>query len=509
MKPTFITALAVLLPLFSQAQKKLPNIVFILADDLGYGDVSALNNASKIRTPNIDGLAKRGVIFTDAHSSSSVSTPTRYGILTGRYNWRSTLKQGVLSCFDAPIISPERTTMASMLRNCGYSTACIGKWHLGLKYQTTDGKAPVDSKDRCNVDYSKPIAGGPLELGFDYFFGMNAPNYAPYCFIENRHTLGVPSVFYPVNPAMDCRAGRGVPDWKYEDVLPKMEEAAVKYIQESSSAGRPFFLYMPLMSPHTPIAPTAEFRGKSGLNKYADFVMQTDAVVGNIVAMLETAGVVDNTIVVFTSDNGCSPKADFSFLGVRGHNPSYIYRGHKADLFEGGHRVPCIVSWPRKITAHTVTQPVCLTDFMATFAGLCGYDLKDNEGEDSYNILPLIEKRDYKRSIREAVVHHSIAGHFSIRQGDWKLLLSNNSGGWSFPRPGKDLEAVKDAPKYQLYNLKNDPGETRDCSPENGEKVSELRALMVQYIKNGRSTKGEPQKNEQGKSWKQLDYFME
>lgn len=479
--------------------KKQPNIIFILADDLGYGDLSYLNEQGKIKTPHLDKMASEGVVFGDAHSSSAVSTPTRYGVLTGRYNWRSTLKNGVLHWYATPLIPSGRTTMASMLRNQGYNTACIGKWHLGFNFPTKDGQKPVDKPDAYNLDFNKEITGGPCDVGFDYFFGVDAPNYPPYCFIKNRHTVGLPDTYYPVSQDMDSRAGRGLQGWEMKDILPAIEKKAVEYIDRSAESNRPFFLYFPLTSPHTPIVPTDEFADRSKLNEYADFVMQSDAVVGSILEALEKNKIADNTIVVFTSDNGCSPRADFELLAQKGHDPSYIFRGMKSDLFEGGHHIPCIVRWPAQAKPRRVDQTICLTDFMATFAALSGYRLADNEAEDSYNILPLLTASETGKTIREATVHHSIDGSFAIRQGKWKLLLSSYSGGWSEPR--KALDGV---PEYQLYDLEKDPEETRNLYDSNREIANHLRELLIRYVEEGRSTPGLPQKNDGSYPWKQL-----
>lgn len=482
--------------------KKHPNIIFLIADDLGYGDLSYLNEKGKIKTPHLDKMAREGVVCSDAHSSAAVSTPTRYGVLTGRYNWRSTLKAGVLSWYDNPLISSGRTTMASMLRNQGYSTACIGKWHLGMNFPTKDGKKPVDTPETYNLDFTKEITGGPCDVGFDYFFGVDAPNYPPYCYIENRHTLGLPDTYYPTNQKMGCRPGRGLAEWNLKDILPVLSDKAIEYIDISSKSNKPFFLYFPLTSPHEPIVPISKFEGQSKLNKYADFVMQTDAIVGSILEALEKNNILDNTIIVFTSDNGCSPRADFELLGQKGHDPSYIFRGMKSDLFEGGHHIPCIVHWPAQIKSHLVHQTVCLTDFMATFAAITGYSLADNEGEDSFNILPLLTIPEYKAPIREAIVHHSIDGSFAIRQDKWKLLLSSYSGGWSEPR--KPLEGT---PEYQLYDLEKDPGETCNLYEANQEVGRGLRELLIRYIEEGRSTSGLPQKNDGTYPWKQLSWM--
>ena len=482
--------------------KKQPNIIFILADDLGYGDLSYLNEQGKIKTPHLDKMASEGVVFGDAHSSSAVSTPTRYGVLTGRYNWRSTLKNGVLHWYATPLIPSGRTTMASMLRNQGYNTACIGKWHLGFNFPTKDGQKPVDKPDEYNLDFTKEITGGPCDVGFDYFFGVDAPNYPPYCFIENRHTVGLPDTYYPVSQDMDSRAGRGLQGWEMKDILPAIEKKAVEYIDRSAESNRPFFLYFPLTSPHTPIVPTDEFADRSKLNEYADFVMQSDAVVGSILEALKKNKIADNTIVVFTSDNGCSPRADFELLAQKGHDPSYIFRGMKSDLFEGGHHIPCIVRWPAQAKPRRVDQTICLTDFMATFAALSGYRLADNEAEDSYNILPLLTASETGKTIREATVHHSIDGSFAIRQGKWKLLLSSYSGGWSEPR-----KAVVGAPEYQLYDLEKDPEEKHNLYKSNREVAQRLHDLLCRYVKEGRSTPGLQQKNDGPYPWKQLSWM--
>ena len=472
--------------------KKHPNIVFILADDLGYGDVSCLNKNGKIQTPNIDNMAEAGVTFTDAHSSSAVCTPTRYGILTGRYNWRSRLKQGVIGIYGKPLMDPNRTNMGSMLKKQGYQTACIGKWHLGRNWPTTDNKPPVNKAGENNVDFTQPITGGPEDVGFDYYFGTDVPNFPPYCFIENRHTVGIPSVFYAKHPYGDCRRGIGIPNWKMEDILPTLRQKAADYILEASQKEQPFFLYFPLTAPHTPIAPSEKFKGKSGLNAYADFVLEVDDVLGHILNTLKKAGVYENTLVVFTSDNGCSPQADFPFLTEHGHDPSYIYRGNKADLYEGGHRIPCLLQWPAQIkTPHAINQTVCLNDFMATMAEITGYSLADNEAEDSYSLLPVLIHTDVDHIIREATVHHSINGSFTIRKGDWKLLMAAGSGGWSYPRPGKDTIGL---PPVQLYNLKVDPSEEFNVYGEHPEEVNELKSLLKSTLKRAEVRSGNRRK---------------
>lgn len=485
-----------------QEQKK-PNIVFIFADDMGYGDVSAFNENSKIQTTNIDRIANEGVAFTDAHSSSSVSTPSRYSLLTGRYNWRSDLKSGVLMGYNKALIAPDRRTIASVLRDQGYQTACIGKWHLGWDWNNIEA-----GKD--SVDFSKPITNGPTTRGFDYFYGIIASlDMAPYVYVENDMPTALPDR-ETVNDGMKYwRKGPTASDFDHEQTLPNFINRAVDYIHDKSKDDKPFYLYLPLPAPHTPILPIKEYQGKSGLNPYGDFVLMVDDMVGKVMNALKEAGVDDNTILVFSTDNGCSPQAKFDELQEKGHYPSYIYRGHKADLFDGGHRIPCAVRWPAKIKPHTVNQTVCLTDFFATFATIADYQLKDSEGEDSYNILPLLLNEKEGDVIREATVHHSINGDFTIRKGEWKLLLSPSSGGWSFPKPGTDDEVIETLPLIQLYNMKTDPAEKNNVYAEHPEVVKELKDLMIKYVKEGRSTPGTPQKNDGPEVWKQLSWMEE
>jgi len=489
MKKSYFLMIAPLIASSLYAQKN-PNIIFILADDLGYGDVSALNENSKIQTTNIDRLAQQGVVFTDAHSSSSVSTPTRYGILTGRYNWRSTLEKGVLNGYSQALIPHDRRTIAAILKDEHYQTACIGKWHLGWEWNNIE-------KGKDSINYNKPIKDGPTTLGFDYFYGIaGSLDMDPYVYVENDMPTALPNRITENKGMGFWRKGPTASDFDHEQTLPNLINRAEKYIEEKSKAEDPFFLYLALPAPHTPILPIKEFQGKSGLNPYGDFVLMVDAMVGRVMAAVDKAGISSNTILFFASDNGCSPMANFDELKAKGHNPSYVYRGHKADLFDGGHRIPCIVRWPAKVKPHKVEQTICLTDFMATFAAVTGYQLKDNEAEDSFNLLPLLLNTRPQKYMREATVHHSSLGQFTIRKGDWKLLLSPSSGGWSYPRPGKDDKVIATLPPYQLYNMKSDPGETKNLCDEYPAVVKELKALMIKYIKDGRTTPGAPQKND-------------
>lgn len=503
MKNVFLATAAILSLLSCTEKQKQPNIIFILADDMGYGDVSYFDNNSKLKTENLDRMAQEGVVFTDAHSSSSVSTPTRYGILTGRYNWRSALKNNVLYGYDKALIPADRETMASMLRKNGYTTAGIGKWHLGWDWDNIDA-----GKDK--VDFSKPVQNGPTTRGFDYFYGFcGSLDMAPYVYIENDMPTSLPDR-ETVNEGKYSwwRKGPTGADFVHEEVLPNLVDRACNYIKEKAKADQPYFLYLPLPAPHTPILPTEEFRDKSGIGEYGDFVLMVDAMVGKVLQAVKESGEDGNTIVVFTTDNGCSPAAGIKEMEAQGHRPNSIYRGHKADLFDGGHRIPCILRWPEGTKPHEVRQTVCLTDFYATFAAINGYKLMDSEGEDSYNLLPAIVSETEIDPIREATVHHSIDGQFTIRQGDWKLLLSASSGGWSAPTP-TDTLALDSLPPIQLYNMKDDPSETTNVEAEHPEIVSRLRALMAKYVREGRSTPGAPQKNDGEYPWKELDWMKE
>lgn len=495
----------------SASQQK-PNIIFILADDMGYGDVSAYNKDSHIQTRHIDQMAANGVMFTDAHSCSAVSTPTRYGILTGRYNWRSSLKSGVLYGYSRPIIPTTRNTMASMLKANGYTTACIGKWHLGWNWGTKPGheKPDANALNDEDVDYSKPITNGPADLGFDYFYGFcGSLDMAPYVYIENRQPTTTQIVTVPAGKKPGFwRAGAIGNDFDHQDCLPNLTHRAVDYINRHAQDERPFFLYLPLPAPHTPILPAKAFKGKTGLGDYGDFVLMVDDVVGQVREALQRNGIDSNTIVVFTTDNGCSPTGGIPEMAAKGHHANYIWRGMKADLFDGGHRVPTIVEWANGAGRGTCVQTVCLNDFYASFAALNHYTLKDNEAEDSYNILPLIRNPHHAPTIREATVHHSIRGEFAIRKGDWKLLCSPSSGGWSYPKPGVDKEAIAQLPPIQLYNMKDDPTESKNVYQEHPEIVSELKDLLQKYIREGRSTPGKAQSNDAVNKWEQIKGIM-
>jgi len=473
----------------------LPNIVYILADDMGYGDLACQNPHSKIPTPNLDKLASEGIRLTDAHSPSAVCTPTRYAILTGQYCWRTRLKKSVLWPWDKPLIEADRLTVGKLLKAHGYDTACIGKWHLGWDWPTTDGKEPFGigetnvKNSGSNVDFMKPIANGPTRRGFDYYFGTAVPNFPPYCFIENERTVGIPAGHKP--DKMFGAPGPMLDGWKLEEILPGLARKAVEYIDAKGGRlnynafrqthGNPFFLYVPLTAPHTPIAPAPQFKGKSKAGAYGDFVCQVDHVVGRIMNALQRNSFTGNTLVIFTSDNG-SPGRDGTNMSGKansvqrfGHKPSYIYRGIKADAWDGGHRVPFIARWPGHITPGSMSdETICHVDFLATCAALLRYKLPANAGEDSYDILPALIGRKLDNPIREATVHHSINGMFAIRKGKWKLILGRGSGGWSGRGRPED-------PPLQLYDMSTDASEKMNLCDEHPDIVEGLAKLLQKY----------------------------
>jgi len=505
--------LCIILSCHSEGNKqiKTPNIIYVLADDLGYGDISTFNEKGKIKTPNIDRIAEEGIKFTDAHSASSVCTPTRYSILTGRYNWRSRLKSGVLTGKSKALIPNTRTTVASMLQKSGYHTAFIGKWHLGwdwaLKTEELGGSG-WNASDFDNIDFAKPIENTPNDLGFDYAYGHSGSlDMAPYVYVENGKATQVPdTVTVDKGKYTWWREGPTSKDFIHEKVTPHFFKKAIDLINQQSSE-KPFFLYLALPSPHTPILPTKAWQGKSNLNPYADFVMMIDDYMGQLMAALESQNLSENTLLIFTSDNGCSPQADFKILAEKGHNPNYVFRGHKADIYEGGHRVPFVAKWEEGIERGVVSKElICSTDLMATCAEIIGYDLAENEGEDSQSMLSAFGNKNEINN-RKDIIHHSINGSFAIRKGDWKLIMNAGSGGWSFPTP-KQVQEIDTLPSIQLFDLRSDPSETTNLQAEAPQKVSELTEMLTDYILNGRSTPGKKQSNDpiEG-AWKQVGFM--
>ncbi|WDE97441.1 arylsulfatase [Lentisphaera profundi] len=478
--------------------------MFILADDMGYGDMS--HTGGKAATPHCDWLAAEGMRFTDAHTSSSVCTPTRYGILTGRYNWRSTLKKGVLSGFKPPLIKEHRLTVADYLKNQGYKTAMIGKWHLGIGWQNLPKGKKVSPRKNLvdhpkakpgigkgwNVDFTKPIIG-PASFGFDSFWGVGASlDMPPYVYLENDRVLGTPDICNSFNR----RPGPATEDFDASLSLIKLAQKSRQFIAQQS-ADKPFFLYLPLTSPHTPVSPSKKWQGKSSIGPYGDFLMETDWVVGEVLSELQHQGLSENTMVIFTADNGCSPDADIDDLQSKGHFPNAPWRGAKSDIFEGGHRVPFIVRWPAQIKAGSLSDStICTTDFFATAADATGAlsEIPANTAEDSFSFLS--ELTASGKTQRLTTIHHSSSGYFAIRKGDWKLVLCAHSGGRGFPHIDRDKEAIKDLPLIQLYNMKDDPKEEHNLHDKNPETVHKLITILTKEIKDGRITNGPVQAND-------------
>lgn len=467
-----------------------PNIIYILADDLGYGDVSAYNSEGKIRTPNIDTLAFAGMRFTDAHSPSSVCTPTRYSILTGQYCWRSRLPKGVLSGYGRALIKNGQQTVASLLKERGYTTAVIGKWHLGLDWVVKEGRDSVldihpENSDRAgilttmnpdDIDFAKPPTDGPLKHGFDYSFILPASlDMAPYCYLKNDTLVEIPTGYTEGSELHDVtgafwRPGLKSPGLEIHQVLPDFTKQAENYIRNQKNSEKPYFLYFALTAPHTPWLPSEDFLGSSQAGNYGDFVSMVDAMVGRVLTALKESGKEKNTIVILASDNGPYWRPDF--IEKYGHRAAFIYKGMKADTWEGGHRIPFIVRWPGHVKPGQVSNATTtLANLLATVADITGADRATIQGQDSYSILPVLLGNAESVPGQDAVVHHSSKGVFAIRSGNWKMIDGLGSGGFSEP---VSMKALPGEATGQLYNLKNDLSETTDLYQQEPEMVKKL-----------------------------------
>jgi arylsulfatase A len=476
-------------------KQKLPNIIYILTDDLGYGDVTAYNPQAKTSTPNIDRLAAQGMLFTDAHSTSSVCTPSRYSILTGRYCWRSRLSNGVLNGYGKALIGRDRPTVASLLKERGYSTAVIGKWHLGLDWTeinnrntgiTTSVKQQniLDFTLNMNpgiIDFSVPPANGPTRLGFDYSFILPASlDMEPYCYLSND-TLITPLTEY--TPGNELNSGYTGAFWRaclmaagfdFNQVLPNITNEATDYIRKQSCKKKPFFLYFPMTAPHTPWLPSEQFSGKTGAGLYGAFVSMVDEMTGKILKVIEECGLEQNTIVIFTSDNG--PYWHIDMIEKYGHKAAGPFRGMKADVWEGGHRVPFIVRWPKHVSPGSkCNATTTLANLMATVADITGISQEKVTGEDTYSILPVLMGKASVVEDQKAVVHHSSLGLYAIRKGDWKLILGKGSGGFSIPF---DEKSIASCIPGQLYNLQQDSAEATNLYMVEKDRVAELQKLL-------------------------------
>ena len=476
-----------------------PNIVFLMADDMGYGDPASFNPDSRIPTPSMDGLAAGGMRFTDAHSGSAVCTPTRYGVVTGRYAWRSPLKSGVLSGYSRALIEPGRMTVAGMLRDHGYHTAVIGKWHLGLDWALLSEPESWDEGDKAvafrgasdfarpegmEIDFTKPVTNGPATLGFDYSYIIPASlDMAPYVYLEDNACEKPATVLEPgrFDGPVFWRPGEAAEGFDFFDVLPNLTRHAVDYVEaRAENPDQPFFLYFPLPAPHWPWVPTEEFVGSSGAGKYGDFVVQVDAQIGLLVDALQRTGQFDNTLFIVTSDNGA--EWDPEHIDEFGHHANHpIQRGKKRDAWEGGHRMPFIASWPSRVAPGSQSdQTICLTDLMATAAEIVGFELPDDAGQDSVSILPALLSAD-EAPLREATVHHSVDGTFAIRSGKWKFIDGQGPGSnqWDGPQEGD--------PPGQLYDMESDRHEDNNLYDQEPEVVERLGALLERYKSQGHS----------------------
>ncbi|QQE13981.1 arylsulfatase [Planctomycetota bacterium] len=472
-------------------------MILILADDMGYGDVAALNERSKIPTPNLDRLVQEGAWFSDAHTPASVSTPTRYGLLTGRYCWRTRLKRGVLNGYGSPLIERERSTLGSMLQSRGYHTAVIGKWHLGLGFQAKGGGQVDPDVKKPEVDLSKPLTYSPNDVGFDESYIISASlDFPPYAYIQNHRVTEVPTKRQEALkfPAY-TREGEKASGFSAVDTMDHMTEKVKDYIEKQAKTDEPFFLYFPLSAPHKPVMPHPRFIDLSSMGEYGDFVMQVDWTVGQVLDKLEEEGIDEETMVIYTSDNGSfmyrwdpADKAtdhmsDRLSMGYypENHEANYNYRGTKADIFEAGHRVPLMVKWPGTVKANQeIDEAVTLTDIFATFAEINDVALKRGQGEDSFSLLPVLTG-DLKWNRKKPVVHHSSRGTFAIREDDWKLILTSGSGGRAKPRSGPFERP------YQLYNLADDIHETKNVIDEHPDIAEKLEQKCLRIIANGAS----------------------
>lgn len=479
-----------------------PNIVILYADDMGYGDLGANNPESKIPTPHLDKLAAEGMRFTDGHSSSGICTPSRYALLTGRFHWRKF--HGIVQSFGPPSFDPGELTLPELLKTGGYRNACIGKWHLGWNWDDIrkHRAAPAPGTAKRNpvyqpgdFDWSKPISGGPLCHGFDYYFGDDVPNFPPYAWFENDRVITGPTEPLTITPETreghwEARPGPMVKDWDFYQVVPTLGKRAVTWVEEQKGREGPFFLYVPFNSPHAPIVPNDEFVGRSKAGGYGDFVVQTDAICGDILKALEDNGFADNTLVIFTADNGAE-----GYLIERiqkfGHYSSRPFRGMKRDLYEGGHHVPFIVRWPGRVKAGSVSHGlISQVDIMATVAAAAGIEVPTDAAHDSFNQLPTWVEG--KPSARTEIVHNTFKGAYAVRRGDW-LLVDQKA------RNGRHAGSDRVVPKWydekfgytmsetpgELFNLAEDPSQKNNLYAQLPDRVDELKALLQTIQRKG------------------------
>ncbi|MGE9269042.1 MAG: sulfatase family protein [Verrucomicrobiales bacterium] len=496
--PLLTLAFVALLSSLSAAEK--PNILIIYADDLGYGDLGAYHGASKIPTPHLDRLAGQGMRFTDGHSSSGICTPSRYALLTGQHHWRDF--HDIVHAFGPSVFKAEQLTLPEMLKAQGYRTAAIGKWHLGWDWGAIRKEGTKEkSVHFADFHWDQAIPDGPLAHGFDFYFGDTVINFPPYCWIENDKvtkapdTMMDPKKWRPIKEGRwECRPGPMVSDWDPYENIPTLTRKAEAYLDQAAKVDEPFFLYFAFPSPHAPIIPNDEFDGTSGAGPYGDFVVETDASVGRLLAALEKSGRADNTIVIFTADNGPEHYAyprDEKF----GHWSAHPLRGLKRDIYEGGHRVPFIVRWPGQIKAGAVNDAlVSQIDLMATLASVVGAELPDHAALDSHDLLPLW--RGDTEPVRRHHVHNTYEKSWAMREGEWLLIVGDSgyiSKGYqkwekrhNYPTE-RGLQPAPEITQVELYHLAKDPGQRRNLAAEEPEKVAHLLALLKKVREDGRS----------------------
>lgn len=524
-----------------------PNILFVLADDLGQGDVSCFNPQAAWTTVHLDRLAAQGMRFTDSHATSALCTPSRYGALTGRYNWRSRLKRSVLPGDSMALIEKDRLTLPLFLRGQGYRTAVVGKWHLGLDWRRRaqgddfegfgidpqehprperrfgrDGN--FDPQDQwevegIDIDYSQPVTHGPREVGFDYSFITAASlDQPPFIYLEDGRPLGEPTVFGGDHYLLDRRTdahqqdiqkGPMVEGYDLHQVAPDFQRRALEVLDGFLDQDEPWFLYIPSHLVHGPIIPNEPWQGRSGTGPYGDFVLQLDEYVGQLVERIDAAGAAKDTIVIVTSDNGASGVAGLPTLRRQGHDPSNGWRGHKTDIWEGGHREPFIVRWPGRVEAGAVSPHlVSHSDLFATFAEVLGHRLPDDAAEDSVSSLPLWLGE--QEPVRTALVSHSGGGGFALRQGDWKLQCVSTGDGMDAAHDAAQGGPVTRYEPSALYHLPTDPQEQNSRLESEPERVRQMTDALAEIIRRGRSTPGPDQPNDRNDptgSWPQIDWM--
>ncbi len=479
----------------SKAKDKLPNIVIIYADDMGYGDLNCQNSKSKIPTPNLDQLASEGMRFTDAHSSSGICSPSRFALLTGTYHWRR--QHDIVGAFGTPFFKDSDITLPQVLKTQGYTTACIGKWHLGWDWPfINEPSGEVMQWGNLqevylpeDIDWSEPIAGGPLSRGFDYYFGDGTINFPPYAWVENDRIIEVPTEEMDIDSIgfdtkegeWEFRPGPKIKGWNPYKVLPTLTQKTVEWISEQEE-NIPFFLYFALPCPHAPIIPNNEFDGKSQAGGYGDFIVQTDWVVGQILNALKENGYEDNTLIIFSADNGPEAYA-WKRAENYGHYSMGDFRGLKRDVWEGGHHVPFIIKWSGQIKEGSISDEVISQlDIMASLASITGIELPENAAPDSYNFLPVLKGEKHHTPYREATIHNTYESKWGIRKGDWLYINSASGGHREMPESFKKLRGYTDFDtEGLLFNMKDDPEQRINLYDKYPERIKEMDKLLQEY----------------------------